>query len=145
MITTRAKRTSHTGGIYAPGESGYAPSAVTDPYVALFGYATRAVPTSVPTGAHPLYDPAHNRRLLEREGQITSALDAIEPALKEVAAMQWQEGFADRAQSLVTNRLGFELPDSCTPTVPSVLSWGWRNPSSIAARRITPRENRRMN
>lgn len=113
MITMRTKRNSHSNGIYTPGELGYAPNAVTDPYAALFGTATDAVQAGLPAGAHPLYDPAHNRRLLEREGQITAAFDAIEPALKEVTAMQWQENFTERAQSLVAHRLGFELPATC--------------------------------
>jgi carboxysome shell carbonic anhydrase len=109
----RTRRQRPASGIYGP--AGFdAPSAVTDPYVALYGTAPGAIPAPVMAGTtHPLYDPAHNQRLLERESQIVSAFDAVVPAMQEVAAMQWQEGFADRAQALVRGRLGFELPAGC--------------------------------
>lgn len=114
MITNAHSRRHRPGaGIYDPAEYGCAPAAVTDPYVALFGNTPSAVNGMTPAGAHPLYDAAHNRRLLERESAITAAFDAIEPALKEVAALQHQDGYADRIQSLMRNRLGFELPAAC--------------------------------
>jgi carboxysome shell carbonic anhydrase len=110
MITsTHTKRTRHAAGIYGPGAYAAAPPALTDPYVALFGQ----MPNAGSPGAHPLYDATHNRRLLERESEITAAFDAIEPALRDIAALQFQDGFADRAQNLVRHRLGFELPPSC--------------------------------
>jgi len=108
VITATRNKQPRRGGFYEPAGYGVAPAS--NPYVALYTSETSAAPVA---GAHPLYDTAHNRRLLERESEITAAFDAIEPALKDVAALQWQEGFADRAQSLVTNRLGFELPASC--------------------------------
>lgn len=111
-MIAHAHNSKHRPGA-APARYGYAPAAVTDPYVTLFGDAPSAVNSTVPAGAHPLYDAAHNRRLLEREGEITAAFDAIEPALKEAAALQHQDGYADRIQSLMRNRLGFELPASC--------------------------------
>jgi len=79
----------------------------------LFGNTPSAVNSPAPAGAHPLYDAAHNRRLLERESAITVAFEAIVPALKEVAALQHQDGHVDRIQSLMRNRLGFELPAAC--------------------------------
>jgi len=110
ITATRTKRQRHVGGFYGPADYGVAPAAVTDPYVALFGSAPGAPSMTQTTGTHPLYDTGHNRRLLERESEITAAFDVIEPALKEVAAMQWQEGFADRAQALASSRLGFTFP-----------------------------------
>lgn len=73
-----------------------APLAVTDPYVRLFGgtAATTAGPAAS-VGAHPLFDLAHNRRLLERESEITKAFDAIEPALRELAALPYHDGFVE--------------------------------------------------
>ncbi len=111
MINAMRNKRSNSLGVYNPADFDYAPGSVIDPYVALYGNAPSSpVTNSVSTGTHPLYDPAHNRRLLERESQITAAFDAIESALREVAAMQAQEGFADRAQAMVLNRLGFNLP-----------------------------------
>lgn len=113
MITPTYKGRTRQAGIYVPGAFGAVPSAATDPYAALYGQAPAASSASVPAGAHPLYDVAHNRRLLERESEITAAFDAIEPVLKEAAALQYQEGGKEQIRSLVRNRLGFELPESC--------------------------------
>lgn len=107
MITATRNRQTSLGGAYQPAGFG---AASANPYVTLYTAETSAAPVA---GAHPLYDTTHNRRLLERESEITAAFDAIAPALQEVAAMQWQEGFADRAQALVRSRLGFELPTEC--------------------------------
>jgi carboxysome shell carbonic anhydrase len=98
-------------GYYGTGVYDPAPAAVTDPYVKLFGAvpaAAGAEPTV--TGAHPLFDLAHSRRLLEREGEITRAFGAIEPTLRELAALPYQDGFVEQAQDIVRGRLGFELP-----------------------------------
>ena len=117
MISTmHTKGQRYGGGHYVPGVYGAAPAVLADPYERLFGRAPGAESAVAPAGSHPLYDTAHNRRLLERESAITSAFDAIEPALKEVAAMQWEQGFPARAQSLVRNRLGFDLPADCLKT-----------------------------
>lgn len=114
MITSlHTRRTRQSAGVYSPGAPGALPGALTDPYVALFGQSPEAAGYRAPAGAHPLYDAGHNRRLLERESQITAAFDAIEPAMQEVAAMQSQEGFADRVQAMVLSRLGFNLPSDC--------------------------------
>ena len=106
MTAMRNKQT-RGDGVYQPAGYGAVPA---NPYVTLYSAETSAAPVA---GAHPLYDTAHNRRLLERESEITAAFEAIAPALREVAAMQWQDDFADRAQTLVSNRLGFELPTEC--------------------------------
>lgn len=110
MTATHTRRWPAAGS-YSPGAYDPAP-ALTDPYIALFGQAPAATGVT-PAGAHPLYDAVHNRRLLERESEITAAFAAIEPALKEAAALQYQDGAADRIQQLVRGRLGFELPASC--------------------------------
>ena len=96
-----------------PGGYGAAPMALTNPYVRLFGTApSAATGTVAPASAHPLFDLAHNRRLLERESEIKGAFNAIEPALREVAALQTQNGFEELAQTIIRDRLGFELPAS---------------------------------
>lgn len=111
MITpTYSRRQRPSAGMYDPAAYGCAPAATTDPYLTSFSNAPSAVNSLAPAGAHPLYDAAHNRRLLERESAITVAFEAIAPALKEVAALQHQDGYADRIQSLMRNRLDFELP-----------------------------------
>ena len=91
------------------GSMGYGvdPLGMTHPYEQAYGIDAYARP-SVPAGAHPLYDAAHNGTLQAREREITSAFDAIEPVLRDVAAMQFDEGFVERAQSSARNRLGFE-------------------------------------
>jgi len=111
-MTSMHTRRKPSAGIYGPGAYGAA-SALTDPYVALFGQTPAAIASVAPSGAHPLFDAVHNRRLLERESEITAAFDAIEPVLKDVAALQYQDGAADRIQNTVRGRLGFELPASC--------------------------------
>ena len=106
------RRVRQVAGIYTPQAYGSMPAAVVDPYVAMFGQSPQAAAGAVASGMHPLSDAGHNRRLLNREAEITSAFDSIEPALGEVARMQHQDGAADRIQDLVRSRLGFELPAS---------------------------------
>lgn len=104
----RNKRKPNMVGMYGTADYGFAPTAVTDPYVALYGTVPERA--SRPVGSHPLHDAAHSRRLLERESQITLTFDAITPALQVVAAMQFEEGFAERAQAQARLSLGFEFP-----------------------------------
>lgn len=111
MSSTRTRR-RNAGWTYSPGAYDPAP-AVTDPYLEMFGQTPAATGNVAPVGAHPLYDAVHSRRLLDRESEITAAFEAIEPALKDAAGLQYQEGGADRIQELVRGRLGFELPSSC--------------------------------
>jgi carboxysome shell carbonic anhydrase len=111
MKLTQTRRTDRHAARHRPGVYDPAPVAVTDPYVRLFGGSMAAkTEDAARTGAHPLFDLAHNRRLLEREREITRAFDAIAPALREVAALPYQEGFAESARCLVRERLGLELP-----------------------------------
>jgi carboxysome shell carbonic anhydrase len=112
MALARNPRRHHAGGYYARGARDRLSAAVTDPYVKLYGSAPGA-PAHAPatTPAHPLFDLAHNRRLLERESEITRAFDAIEPALRAVAALPYQEGYETLVQDIVRERLGFELPE----------------------------------
>ena len=112
MISSIRTRRPHAGWTYSPAAYDAAPT-VTDPYLAMFGQTPVATGSVAPAGAHPLYDAVHNRRLLERESEITAAFAAIEPVLKEAAALQYENGAADRIQKLVRARLGFELPASC--------------------------------
>lgn len=104
MIATMRNRRQRRG-------IGMPPVAVQDPYHLMFGDRQLTPGSDLPSsGAHPLHDAVHSARLREREGEITAAFTGIEPALREIAAMQWQEGFADQAQALIRNRFGFELP-----------------------------------
>ena len=98
----------HSGGIYTPGGFGMPRVAEqVEPWRvdAGNGFINDAAIVS----GHPLYDASHNRRLLERESQITEAFNAIEPALKDIAAQQSQDGFAERAAGMVNDRLGIKL------------------------------------
>lgn len=110
MTSARAKQVRHTAGVYNPGAYGAMP-ALTDPYLRLFGDAPRAV-SAPAASAHPLFDLAHNRRLLERENEIKAAFGAVETALKEVAAIPHQDGYPERVQEKIRERLGFDLPAS---------------------------------
>ncbi len=106
---------------------GMPPVAVNDPYRLMFGQGQPAfAAASTPSDAHPLHDAAHSARLLQREGEITSAFAAIEPVLREISAMQSQEGFADQAQALIRSRLGFELS-------PQLLKANWLAPLDMRA------------
>lgn len=121
------KRRQSRAGRYGPAGYGVGPNTVTDPYVALYGQPpSESSQAWAPAGAHPLFDAAHNARLRDREYAITAAFDAIEPAMRDIAALQWQEGFADQAQSLVRSRLGFELPAAA-------LQSSWTRPLNMRA------------
>ena len=60
--------------------------------------------------AHPLVDPARNAELSDYERSVRTRFDAIVPTLKEIAALQHEPGFEQRAQQIARERLGFELP-----------------------------------
>ncbi len=109
MLTATPTRRMRPGaGRYGHGAA-YGQVAVPDPHVALFG----CLPDGEISSGHPLQDPAYSRHLMRREHEITAAFSAIEPVLKEVAALQHQDGYAARMQALVHSRLGFELPVAC--------------------------------
>ncbi len=61
---------------------------------------------------HPLAMREENTRLFEYEQSVKSAFDAIVPALRRIACLQYQEGFESQAQALAQRHLGFELPES---------------------------------
>jgi carboxysome shell carbonic anhydrase len=109
--TIDVTRRTHHGTVHCFARGyGAMPAAVLDPYERLFGKTPQAPRGAAGTGSHPLYDARHNAKLLEREAEITHTFSAIEPVLREVAAMQWQDGFAERAQAIVRERLGVTLP-----------------------------------
>ena len=59
---------------------------------------------------HPLTNLAENQRLLAHELSVKGRFDAIVPVLKRIAALQHETDFAERAQALAREQLGFELP-----------------------------------
>ena len=69
-------------------------------------------PTGVLGGSalHPLTRSEENTRLYDYEKRVKSAFDAIVPTLKRVSALQHEEDFETRAQSIARDQLGFELP-----------------------------------
>jgi len=73
--------------------------------------AAAAVPgTSIPSVAHPLSDPAASRMLAARAEEIEAAFARIEPTLRELAANQFQEGFASQAAARLRREFGVDLP-----------------------------------
>ena len=61
-------------------------------------------------GAHALVDVEGNRRLFEYERSVKDRFAVIVPVLKEIAAIQHEREFVERAQTLAKARLGFSLP-----------------------------------
>lgn len=61
--------------------------------------------------AHPLADPMQNARLADYERMVRARFDAIVPTLREIAALQHESGFEEKAQQMALERLGFALPD----------------------------------
>jgi carboxysome shell carbonic anhydrase len=61
-------------------------------------------------GLHPLTKQAENQRLYEYEQHVKGAFDAIVPALKQISALQYEQGFESKAQAIAREQLGFELP-----------------------------------
>ena len=59
---------------------------------------------------HPLTDEVDNQRLLVHEMAVKGAFDAIVPVLKRIAGLQHEPDFAERAQIIAREQLGFELP-----------------------------------
>ncbi len=62
--------------------------------------------------AHPLIDAVRNAELAEYERTVRGRFDAIVPTLKEIAALQHEAGFEQRAQQIAGEHLGFALPDA---------------------------------
>ncbi|MHB1618472.1 MAG: carboxysome shell carbonic anhydrase [Sulfuricella sp.] len=59
---------------------------------------------------HPLTNVSENQRLLAHELSVKGRFDAIVPVLKRIAALQHEADFAERAQALAREQLGFGLP-----------------------------------
>ncbi len=59
---------------------------------------------------HPLADPAASRVLAARAEQIAAAFARVEPTLQELAARQFQDGFAAMAAARVRQEFGLSLP-----------------------------------
>lgn len=76
--------------------------------------------------SHPLTRTQDNAALACYEQEVKSAFDRIEPTLREVASMQHETGFEQRAQELVQQQLGFSLPQD-------VLSKAWVDPLDMRA------------
>ena len=71
----------------------------------------RAAPgRTVAASGHPLADPAASRGLAARAEEIAAAFARIEPTLQELAARQFQDGFAAMAAARVQQEFGLRLP-----------------------------------
>lgn len=60
---------------------------------------------------HPLTNEAENQRLLAHELAVKWAFDAIVPVLKQIAGLQHDIDFSERAQSIAREQLGYVLPE----------------------------------
>ena len=76
------------------------------------GAALAAVPGGYgcPVGDHPLSAPALGAVLSRRAADITTAFERIEPVLRRLAPLQFNEGFAVRAQQEIAGSLGVTVP-----------------------------------
>jgi carboxysome shell carbonic anhydrase len=59
---------------------------------------------------HPLTDARANQRLFDYESSVKGAFDRIVPVLRQVAAMQCEPRFEERATDLIRVELGYDLP-----------------------------------
>jgi len=71
---------------------------------------TAAPGRTVAASGHPLADPAASRGLAARAEEIDAAFARIEPTLQELAARQFQDGFAAMAAARVQREFGLRLP-----------------------------------
>ncbi len=62
-------------------------------------------------GMHALTHADENRKLFAYEQRVKSAFDNIVPTLKHVSALQHEEDFESRAQTMAQKELGFKLPE----------------------------------
>lgn len=67
---------------------------------------------------HPLTNAAANAALRGYDERVKHRFDRIVPVLKQMAALQHEDGFEERAQELARTELGHELP-------PAVLASAW--------------------
>jgi carboxysome shell carbonic anhydrase len=76
------------------------------------------------TGRHVLADEAVSAALRARAGEIEAAFDAIEPALRRVAPLQFERDFVKRANDELSSALGFDV-------APSDLYATWAKPLDV--------------
>jgi carboxysome shell carbonic anhydrase len=69
------------------------------------------VPAAPAVGLHPLTNQTENQRLYNYEQRVKSSFDAIVPVLKRISAIQHEEDFETRAQTIAREQLGFDLPE----------------------------------
>ncbi|HUN01070.1 MAG TPA: carboxysome shell carbonic anhydrase [Halothiobacillus sp.] len=62
--------------------------------------------------AHPLADLDQNARLAEYERRVKDRFAGIVPTLKHIASLQQTGDFAERAQAIARERMGFDLDES---------------------------------
>lgn len=60
---------------------------------------------------HALVDAALNERLFDYERRVRVRFEAIVPTLKALSALQHETDFAERAQRIAQERLGYALPE----------------------------------
>lgn len=77
-------------------------------------------------GSHPLTRQDENAALASYEESVKSTFNWIEPALREIAAMQHEPQFEEKAQALAREKLGCELPHH-------VLTRAWVDPLDMRA------------
>lgn len=72
--------------------------------------ATRLPSISASSSLHPLTDTAANAALEAYDSQVKGRFDRIVPVLKHLSALQHEDDFVARAQSVARAELGYELP-----------------------------------
>ncbi|HET7487262.1 MAG TPA: carboxysome shell carbonic anhydrase [Acidimicrobiales bacterium] len=80
--------------------------------------------SSLPTGGHPLGEPALSAALKQRAEEITAAFAAIEPVLRRLAPRQFEDGFAEEAHRQLADSLGVDIP-------PAELESSWSTPLDL--------------
>ena len=59
---------------------------------------------------HPLTDRAANQHLQTYEANVKGSFELIVPLLKRISALQHDQDFVSKSQSLARSELGFDLP-----------------------------------
>ena len=82
------------------------------PHTACKSRSSMMRPVAAVSGSadHPLVDGYENGHLYQYETSVKKAFDAVVPTLKKVSGYQHEEDFVARAQTVVLQQLGFELP-----------------------------------
>lgn len=63
-------------------------------------------------GRHPLADEAVSAALRRRAAEIEAAFDAVEPALRSITPLQFDDSFVHLASMQLRSALGFDVPSS---------------------------------